>query len=147
MGWTGLLDGGAGGFFSAQYNKYSVGNQCLVSEALRNGYIVQVAPARSYHSFEDFKAAVRALPLHFAVDPVPEATFTTLDGSVLHARYGDAPAVNRIAVDYANWPLFESPFGHAEPGSHTLELRYGAERYLLDFNHTVIKDSFISDAP
>ena len=147
MGWTGLLARGAGGFFSARFSDYSKGSQCLVSQALRNGYIVQVAPARAYLSFADFKAAVRALPLRFSLDPTPEATFTALDGSVLHVRYGEPPSVNDAPVDFAAWPLIESPFGHAAPGSHQLEIRYGSEHYLLDFNHTAIKDSFISDAP
>ena len=147
MGWTGLLDRGAGGFFSAQYADYSKGSQSLLSQALRNGYIVQVAPARAYKSFDEFKAAVRGLPLHFTLDPVPEVDFTALDGAVLHARYGDTPEIDRVPVDYADWPLIDSPYGRAAPGSHRLEIRYGSERYLLDFNDTVIKDSFITDAP
>jgi len=131
--WTGLLAGGAGGFISTNADKWGVGHKCLVSDALKNGYVVQVAPVRDYTSFDAFKAAVRALPLSFATEDVPEATFTALDGSVLHARYGDTPSVNGVAVIYADWPLFDSPFAYEQRGSQRLEIHQGGERLLLDF--------------
>jgi len=65
---------------------------------------------RDYDSFADFKTAVRALPLKFSTNGAPEATFTSLDGTVLHARYGDTPTVNNEPIDYDNWPLYDSPF-------------------------------------
>lgn len=139
--WTGLLRGGAGGFIATGYDTWGEGHQCLVSSALQNGYVVQVAPTRDYASFDAFKAAVRALPLKFETTPVPEATFTALDGSVLHARYGDTPSVNGQPVDYRDWPLFGSPFAHEKRGSQRLEIHQGGERYLLDFTKPAIKQS------
>lgn len=138
--WTGLLKGGAGGWVAAGAEKWGEGHRCLVSGAPKNGYIVQVAPARDYASFDAFKSAVLALPVKFATEPVPEATFTALDGSVLHARYGDTPTVDGRPLDYADWPLFDSPFAHETRGSQKLEIRHGRERYLLDFKQTAIKD-------
>lgn len=143
--WTGLLAGGAGGFISTGAEQWGVGHRCLVSDALKNGYIVQVAPVRDYATFEAFKAAVRALPLTYSTSSVPEATFTSLDGSVLHARYGDTPTVSGTALDYANWPLFDSPFAHEERGSQRLEIRHGPERYLLDFSQTLIRETVAPD--
>ena len=131
--WTGLLAGGAGGFISTNADQWAKGHRCLVSDSLKNGYVVQVAPTRDYASFEEFKAAVRALPLTISTETVPEAKFTALDGSVLHARYGDTPTVDGVAVDYANWPLFESPYAHEKRGSQKLDIHYGDERYRLDF--------------
>lgn len=147
MGWTGLLKDGAGGWFSAGYDQYCKGNECLVSDAPKNGYVVQVAPARDYQSFDDFKAAVRALPLTFSLTPVPEVTFTALDGSTLRARYGGTPTVNGTPPDYARWPLFDSPFGQAVRGSERLEIRHGPERLLLDFKKTAITDRVLPSAP
>ena len=133
--WTGFLAHGGGGvLISGDFSEWGVGHRCYVSTALQNGYIVQVAAARDYRSFAAFKDAVRALPVSFALAPRPEATFTGLDGSVLHARYGDNPTVNGTPVDYAHWPLFDSPFGHAQPGERRLTLHHGAESYLFDFN-------------
>ena len=134
--WTGLLRNGAGGtFISGGFTDWGAGHRCYVSPALRNGYVVQVAAARDFASYEAFKAAVRTLPLKFSTTAAPEATFTSLDGTVIHARYGQTPAINGKLVDFAKWPLFESPFGHALRGSQKLEISYGPERYLLDFEH------------
>lgn len=131
--WTGLLAGGAGAWISTNADQWGTGHKCLVSESLKNGYVVQVAPVRDYASFADFKAAVRALPISFSTKGTPEATFTALDGTELSARYGDTPTVNGDPVDYAHWPLFDSPFAYEEKGSQRLEIRQGGERYRLDF--------------
>ena len=142
MGWTGLLKAKPqDDWFSAGFNSYGMGNHCLVSSSLRNGYIVQAAPARNYRSFEAFKAAVRALPLHFSLDPLPEATYTTLDGSALHARYGMPFRINGVPEDTRNWPLFDNPFGDAARESGKLEIKYGRERYRLDFNTLTVEDT------
>jgi hypothetical protein len=139
--WTGLLRGGAGGFIAAGYDKWGEGHKCLVSSALQNGYVVQVAAVRDYASLAAFRQAVLALPLKFTTQPVPEVTFTALDGSVLHMRYGDTPTVNGEAVDYAHWPLFDSPFAREERGSQRLEIHQGGERYLLDFTKPAITET------
>lgn len=139
--WTGLLATGAGGWISANAHQWGVGHQCLVSDALKNGYVVQVAAVRDYESFEAFKAAVRALPITFSTDSTPEATFTALDGRVLHARYGDTPKLNGEEIDYEHWPLFDSPFAYEVKGSQRLELRQGGERYLLDFTVPSIQET------
>jgi hypothetical protein len=147
MGWTGLLKSGAGGFFSAGFGEYAKGDQVLVSGSLKNGYIVQVAPVRDYKSFLDFKAAVRALPVSFSLEPVPEARFRALDGEELHVRYGDTPAINGVPVDYSQWTLFNNPFGQSARGSGLLSMNYGSEHYVLDFKKITIKDSFVPDVP
>ena len=145
--WTGLLRRGTGGFIGAGFAQWGAGSRCYVSDAPRNGYVVQVAPARDFASFAAFQAAVRALPLKISTAAAPEATFTALDGSVLHARYGDTPSVNTKPVDYAHWPLFDSPFAHEIRGSERLEIRHGAQRYRLDFKRTLIQETVSSAQP
>ena len=132
MGWTGLLKGGAGGWFSAGYGDFAQGNQCLVSEALHNGYVVQVASHRDYATLGEFKAAVLKTKLKVSTDPVPEVTYTTLAGSRFHARYGSPPEIDGQPVDFAGWPLFDGPFGHST-GERKLEIKCGALTYTLDF--------------
>ncbi len=136
--WTGLLEGGAGGWVASGFEAWGKGHRCLVSDSLKNGYVVQIAPTRDFESFEAFKTAVRALPVSFSISDVPEATFTSLDGTVLSARYGDTPSVNGEPIDYENWPLFDSPFAYEEKGSQRLEIRHGGERHLLDFTRPSI---------
>ena len=146
--WTGLLRRGAGGaFLSGGFNEWGAGHRCYVSTALHNGYVVQVAPVRDFKSYADFQAAVRALPLKFSTDPVPEVTFTALDGRVLHARYGELPSVGGQPVDYAAWPLFDSPFAHEIRESQRLEIHHGDNRYLLDFKKNLIQETTAPAAP
>ena len=145
--WTGLLRHGGGGFISTGFAEWGTGHRCYVSGARRNGYVVQVAPVREFASFEKFQQAVRALPLRFSTSAAPEATFTALDGRVLHARYGAKPTVDGAPVDFAHWPLFDSPFGHAERGSQKLVISHGAERYLLDFEHNLGQQTVVPAAP
>jgi hypothetical protein len=134
--WTGFLAGGGGGILiSGDFAEWGVGHRCYVSSALKNGYAFQAAPVRDWPSFAAFKAAVLALPISFSLAATPEATFRGLDGSVLHARYGETPTVNGAKLDYAHWPLFDSPFGHAQPEERRLTIHHGNERYLLDFKN------------
>ncbi len=124
----------------ADYLDASIIHQRLVSPHLKNGLVVQVAPASAYPTFEAFQAAVRALPLETSTDPVASVRFTALNGRQLQAAFGETPSIDGERVDYENWPLFEGPFAYAEPGSRQLELRYGPMRRLLDFNTLSVRD-------
>jgi hypothetical protein len=116
------------------------GDWRLHSPHLKNGAILQVAPAGAFPSLDVFGSAVRALPLETATEPFPQARFTTLKGRQLEAAYGAAPRVDGVQIDYAAWPLFDGPFLHAEKGSRRLEMRHGRLRRLLDFEALTIKD-------
>lgn len=139
--WTGLLRHGGGGWISTGFAQWGTGHRCFVSDALRNGFVLQVAPVRDYPSFGAFQEAVRALPIRFSTAGRPEATFTALDGSVLHAAYGSTPSINGQPVDYRDWPLFDSPFAHEPRGSGKLTITDGGESLHLDFAKTTIRDT------
>lgn len=124
----------------ADYLRPEIIHQRLVSPHLKNGAVVQVAPASAYATFEAFQAAVRALPLEATVEPVPSVRFTALNGRRLVATYGETPTIDDVPIDYAAWPLFEGPFTHADPGSRMLELQYGPMHRLLDFNTLTVRD-------
>ena len=112
----------------------------LFSPHLKNGAVVQVAPASAYATFEAFKTAVRALPLETSTRPTPAVTFTTLRGDRIAFTYGETPEINGAPVDYAGWPLYDGPFMQAEPGSKKLELMHGNQHRLLDFEAISIKE-------
>lgn len=116
------------------------GNWRLHSPHLKNGTVLQVAPASDYASFDAFKDAVRALPLATSTEPTPQVQFTTLRGAALEVTYGQTPTIDGNPVDYGGWKLYDGPFLYAEQGSRTLEMRYGAMRRLLDFNTLTVKD-------
>ncbi|MCZ6675114.1 MAG: hypothetical protein O7C75_19445 [Verrucomicrobia bacterium] len=143
--WTGLLKGGAGGWFSTNFEELAKGSEFYVSESLNNGYVVQVAPVSEYDSMQVFIEAVIALPLNFSLEPLPSVTFTGLDGTRLTANYGEDPSVNGTAIDYKNWKLFDGPFSKADKESEKVEILHGSESYILDFKNITSKTTFSSD--
>ncbi len=131
----------------ADYIDDAIVHQRLMSPYTKNGAVVQVAPASAYPSFQAFQAAVRALPLETATEPVPTVRFTALSGRRLSVRYGEPLVVDGDAVSYDDWPLFDGPFTHAEPGSRQLELTYGPMHRLLDFNTLSVRDWVDASSP
>jgi hypothetical protein len=123
-----------------QWQKEKDGAWRLHSPHLKNGAVIQVAPASDYASLEAFKQAVKALPLTVSTKPKPGVRFTTLRGAILEFAYDEKPKINGVAVDYEQWKLFDGPFLYAEKGSRKLEMRYGPLRRLLDFNTLTVTD-------
>ena len=143
--WTGLLKGGAGGWFSTGFKELSEGSQCLVSRSLKNGYILQVAPVTAFDSYKEFQDTIRSLPIEFSLEPTPSVQFTGLDGVALTARYGSTPTVAGKPVDHSKWKLFDGPFAQADRKSQTLEMIYGQQRYFLDFKNGSAKTSIVTE--
>ncbi len=112
----------------------------LFSDILQNGAVVQVARAGDYDSFGAFKDRIEQLSLDTATDPTPSVRFTTLSGATMDFTYDERPQLNGKPVDYANWPLFDGPFLHAEQGSRQLKMQYGNMHRLLDFGSLTIMD-------
>ena len=133
--WTGLLKSGAGGWFSTNFEALAAGCEFYVSEALKNGYVLQVAPASDFRSYQDFQHAIRKLPFTFQLSPTPSVRYTALDGSELEATYGQPPSVDGTTIDYSGWKLFDGPFAQSDRESETLDLRHGDMRYALDFKN------------
>jgi hypothetical protein len=123
-----------------EWRDHTSGDLRLYSPHLKNGAIVQLAPASAYASVDAFKEAVRALPLEAATDPVPSVRFTTLGGDKLTATYGELPTVNGVPVDYEAWKLYDGLYLQADRGSKTLDLRYGALRRTLNFNTLTVTE-------
>ncbi|WP_415910977.1 hypothetical protein [Oleiharenicola sp. Vm1] len=129
-----------GGYKWERVDRGDKGDKLLVSPHLKNGTIVQAASASEFKSFEDFKAAIRALPLAFKLEPVPTVTFTSLRGHALAFTFGEAPQVDGRPVDYSKWKLFEGPHLNAEKGSRKLTITQGRLERVLDFNTLTITD-------
>ena len=143
--WTGLLKSGAGGWFSTNFAELAEGSQSYVSRALKNGYVLQVAPAKEFASYAAFQEAIRKLPMEFSLEPTPKMRFTTLDGTELSATYGERPRIDGDPIDYENWKLFEGPFSYAERESEALEIRYGDRRYNLDFRDIEVEKTLADE--
>lgn len=116
------------------------GGKRLFSPHRKNGTILQAASADAFESWEAFKRAVRALPLETRREPTPRVAFTTLRGREVVFEFDKVPVVDGEPVNYADWPLFESPYLHAEPHSRKLRMTHGSLERVLDFDQLKIKD-------
>jgi hypothetical protein len=119
----------------------NLGGSILTSPHLKNGTIVQAADESEFKSFDEFKAAIKALPLEFTLTPEPSVKLTTLRGKQLTFTYGQTPVVDGMPVDYSKWKLFEGPHLNAEIGGRKLTITHGSLQRVLDFNTLTIADS------
>jgi hypothetical protein len=120
------------------------GGQRLRSPHRRNGTLLQAASAAEFGSWDEFKAAVRALPLKVQLSPTPGVRFTTLRGRTLECTYGSPPRVDGRTINHeTEWKLFAGPYLNAEVGSRSLALTHGRLKRILDFNTLTITDSVI----
>ena len=83
-----------------------------------------------------FRRAILALLLEFKLNPVPSVRFHSLRDKRLTFTNGQAPR------DYAQWPLFGSPFLEAAVDSQQLILKHGKIRRVLDFRNLTLTDSW-----
>lgn len=118
-----------------------IGGRLLVSPHLKNGTIVQAASAFDFKDFEDFKNAIRRLPVEFSLEPKPAVKMMTLRGHDIVVTYGEAPTRDGEKIDYAKWKLFEGPYLNAEKNSKRLVITHGALQRVLDFNTLTIADT------
>jgi hypothetical protein len=129
------------GYKWERVNLGAAGDRLLYSPHLKNGTIVQAASASEFQDFAEFKRKIAALPLRFALEPVPTVEFTTLRGRTLNFTFGEAPRVDGRAIDYSGWKTFEGEHLNSERGSRRLEITHGNLRRVLDFNTLQISDS------
>ena len=120
------------------------GDKRLYSPHRVNGTILQPASASAFESWAAFKDAVRALPMKVEKgSDGPKVRYQTLSGKNLEVAYGETPKVNSREVDYANWPLFESPYLEAAEDSKELVLRHGRLERRLDFEALTVTDRVV----
>jgi hypothetical protein len=123
-----------------EWKPLEVGGKRLRSPHGKNGTIVQAAAVAEFKSWDDFKTAIRALPLEIRLEPTPRVAFTTLRGKKLVCAFGAAPIVDGTTFDYSGWKLFAGPYLNAEVGSGKLTITHGALERVLDFKTVTITD-------
>lgn len=125
---------------SYEWKPLENGGKRLYSPHRKNGTIVQVASADEFENWAAFKSTIRELYLETATEPVPEVRFTTLRGDHVVCRYDEIPRVNGTYVNYDDWPLFESRYLKAQPGSRKLKMSHGQLERTIDFEKLKISD-------
>ncbi len=109
------------------------GSRRLQSDALKNGYVVQLANTADYPDAVSFLASLKASELNADMTGSPRVRYVALDGTVIEMEYGSRPKHNGVDVDYESWPLYRGPFIN-ETGPQRFELRYGDRREELHFD-------------
>ncbi len=116
------------------------GGRVLVSPHVKNGTILQAADGSEFSSMAAFQAAILALPLSYALEPVPTVHFTSLRGKELSMTYGETPRVEGTPIDYEGWQLFSGPHLNSELHSRVLTITHGQLGRVLDYNTLSITD-------
>ena len=112
----------------------------LSSPAGKAGFVVQVAQASEFDSFDAFKTRIRSLLLTSSIQVEPTVSFLTLRGKKLDVTYGQTPKVDGVPVNFDAWPLYESKYVEAAKGSRKMLIKYGDMRRELDFNTNTIRE-------
>lgn len=116
------------------------GSRRLFSPWLKNGVVVQVAPASDFRDLDGFAQAVKSLKFAFRIEPEPAVEFRSLRGVSVEFTFGKTTHLNGKAIDYDHWPLFGGPFLQADVDSEQLILRYGAMWRTLDFKKLTVTE-------
>jgi len=107
----------------------------------KNGLILEVVSQDDYPSFQAFQDRVRKGFLDTRnFDQTLTVTYQTTGGDTLRFTYGGPRQVNCRTIDWANFPLFDGPFMHAEVGSQRLTLRHGSLERILDLKALEISE-------
>ena len=109
------------------------GDRRLFSPYLKNGAVVQSAPASEYPDIASFRKAILALPIEIKLEPTPSVQFTSLRGKRMEFTFGKPP------VNYDSWQLFEGPFLNSARDSRKLVLTHGTLRRELDFKTLTVR--------
>lgn len=110
----------------------------LTLNSRRTGVLMEVASKSEYPSFKDFQNRLLLNPLEIDMDRLRVA-YTNSHGNRLVFVHGDTRTVDDKKITFSNWPLFDGPFLKSKPGSKIIELIYGDEKVVLDFNANEVK--------
>ena len=107
----------------------------LRSDVRRNGFVVEVAQASAYPSWEAFKARIRANALDTtAFASGARVAYTTSSGDRLAFGFPDARTLNGRPVDYTDMPLFRGRYLNGDGRTRTLTVTHGGMTHTIRFD-------------
>ena len=112
-------------------------NWRLRSNAPRNGFVVEIAAAADYASFEAFKRQILSNRLdasHFADEA--RVAYTKSSGETLEFAYPDERLLNGSLVDLSGTPLFDGPHLQGDGSAQRLVVTHGGMRHVIDLAET-----------
>lgn len=129
------------------WGKPTQGKEVLWSDARVNGWVLETSPLADFSGggtdaeLNRFAAALAdKTKITFTERPVPRLQYTSLTGHTLdltyrpHAtKYTDQHQIDGKPIDYAQFPLLNSPWVHQEVNSDTLTLHHGSDSLTYNF--------------
>jgi len=99
----------------------------------RTGVIMEVAQQAEFSSFEAFQNRIKNNDLFIEMNKL-HIVYRNSRGDNLDFTYPDKRKLNGKEIAFENWPLFSGPFVNAKKGTKIIEIKYGREKVILDFN-------------
>jgi hypothetical protein len=112
-------------------------NWRLRSHELRNGFIVEVAMASEYESFEEFRSTIKSNSLDTErFNDEAMVRYVTSDGSQMTFTFPEGRILNGESVDLSWMPLFHGPYLNGDGDSRTLVVTHGDMQHVISFEDT-----------
>jgi len=99
----------------------------------RTGVIMEVAQRSEFPSFEAFQNKIKTNYLLIDMNKL-RVVYTNSRRDWLDFTYPDKRLLNGKKVTFKNWSLFKGPFVNSKIGTKLIEIQYGKEKVVLDFN-------------
>ena len=104
----------------------------------RTGLVMEVAQISDYPSFDAFQKQIKKNKLEVDLKNL-NVKYTNSRGDKLDFTHGKKRILNGKKIDFEKWPLFDGPFIYSKMGSKIVEIKYGEEKVMLDFNNNSVK--------
>ena len=109
-------------------------NWRLRSHAPRNGFVVEVAAAADYRSFDAFKRQILSNRLDTSrFGDEARIAYTKSSGETLEFTYPDERLLNGSLIDLSETPLFDGPYLQGDGAARRLVVMHGGMRHEIDF--------------
>jgi len=110
----------------------------LTLNSRQTGVLMEVAQQSEYTSFDEFQKQIRKNPLQVDMENL-RITYTNSNGGNLDFAYRKHRLLNGQKITFENWPLFAGPFVNSKIGSKIIEIQYGEDKVILDFNNDRVR--------
>ncbi len=110
----------------------------LTLNSRQTGVVMEVANKSQYSSFEAFQQQIMGNRLQIDMEAL-RVVYTNSNGDRLDFTHGKDRLINGEKVIFDNWPLFGGPFVKAKKESKLIEIQYGVEKVVLNFNNYDVK--------
>ena len=110
----------------------------LTLHSRKTGVIMEVAQESEFPSFAAFRQQIESNSLRVDLKKL-HVVYLNSRGVQMDFTYPNRRLVNGSKIIFKNWPLFDGPFVNSKKGSKLIEIRYGREKVILDFNNFSVK--------